>query len=91
MSAYTTVSNQAIDDDQLSPMSLGLLVWLLRQPSTTGISVTKMREALNGVGSSAIRKAIHQLEERGYLRRVRVHENGRYKTGEYVVTDSPEA
>jgi hypothetical protein len=91
MNPYTTISNSAVDDDRLTAVSLGILVWLLRQPEGAGITARKIKESLSGTGLAVTSKALSQLEELGYLKRVQVHRNGRFQTGEYVVTDSPEA
>ena len=90
MADYTTVSNHAIDDDALAPAALGLLVWLLRQPTTTGLTVKKIQKSLSGIGEMSLTRSLRQLEARGYLKRVKGYEDGRFQTGEYVVTDSPE-
>lgn len=90
MNAHTLVSNEAIDDKNLTPGALGLLVWLLRQSDTTGLTIRKIQKAMSGIGEVGLTRCIHQLEELGYLRRVQDHVDGRFQPGRYVVTDRPE-
>jgi predicted transcriptional regulator len=88
---FTKISTEAVDDPRLSAAALGVLVWLLRQPSTEGVTIKKITENMHGTGLTAVSKSVSQLEELGYLERVQVHRNGRYQPGLYIVTDRPNA
>lgn len=89
MSAYTSVSNEIIDNKELTPTALGVFLWLLRQPSTKGLTVRGIQQEMGSIGEVAVTRALRQLEEHGYLVRQKVHRNGRYQTGEYVLHEHP--
>lgn len=86
MTTFTNIPNKIIDDDRLSAPALAILIWLIRQTNTEGITVQKIKESRAGTGLAVTRRAVNQLEELGYLQRVRIHRDGRYRTGEYVIT-----
>lgn len=86
MTTYTNVPTKIIDDERLSAPALAILIWLIRQTNTEGITIKKIKESRADTGLAMTRRAVTQLEELGYLRRVQVHKDGRYQTGEYVIT-----
>lgn len=68
---FTILSNAVLQDPQLSYRSAGLLVSLLSRPP--GWTVAANRLTRDGKeGRDAIRTALRELEDRGYLRRQRV-------------------
>ncbi|NKU21767.1 replication protein [Rhodococcus hoagii] len=73
---FTTLSNAVINDARLSFRARGVLMWLLSKPSdwrtlSTAIAAQSPRE-----GRDAIRTAMRELEEYGYLVRERVRDAG---------------
>jgi hypothetical protein len=71
---FTAVARDAVNDDRLSFRARGVLVWLLDKPDDWSIDSTKMSHAAKE-GREAIRTALRELEQFGYLQRSRVHDD----------------
>jgi hypothetical protein len=78
-SNYTSVDNGFIDDPRLSMRARGVLLWLLRQPDDTKISL-KTIERGSADGRESIRGAMRELEECGYVSRVETRAGGKFQT-----------
>ncbi|MCQ4210422.1 hypothetical protein [Streptomyces longispororuber] len=87
---YTTVFNQAVRDRRLSRRARGLLVELLSHCAGFGVSLATLLR--NGPeGRDALTAALRELEEHGYLHRVRERDpQGRLKETRYDLTDMPD-
>lgn len=77
----TEISNEIIDDGDISFNATGILAYLLSKPDGWVFSIDRIAEAKGDVRSS-IQAGIDELEEKGYLLRV-LDENG-YS---YIVND----
>lgn len=78
---YTTIDQRTINDARLSYRARGILTWLLDKPDDWRCdSETIAAEGLEGRG--AVRAALTELENQGYLRRTKVQdrETGHWST-----------
>lgn len=74
---FTSIDRRTIRDKRLSFKARGVLVWLLDKPDDWHTSV-ELLAAESPEGAFSVRSACKELEQFGYLRRVRRHEGGRY-------------
>lgn len=71
---WVSISNAAIDDERLSFRARGVLAWLLSKPN--GWSINSNSIAASGSeGRDAIRTALGELENHGYLVREKIRNN----------------
>lgn len=84
---FTILDNDVIEDRELSFRALGVLVYILRQPDNWETNADRLAQT-HQEGRDAIRAALEQLEDAGYVIRSRVRVAGRYAT-ETVVYDRP--
>jgi len=84
---FTTIDNRWIRDARLSRRARGLLTELLSHTAHYKVSVSSLvKQGLEG--RDAVQASLHELEEFGYLRRDRIHDDqGRYKSMHYVLRD----
>lgn len=88
-SRWTAVSRETINDEKLSFRARGILHWLLDKPDDWECRATAIAAASDQEGRDAIRKALSELEEHGYLVRTkRRGDKGRFFT-ETVVYERP--
>lgn len=86
---YTIVSNAWARDERLSLKSRGLLTLILSHRVGWNITIESLART-NPEGRAAIRTAVNQLEEFGYLTRERLQDEGGVFMGyDYVLTDPP--
>lgn len=86
---FTQIPNQWLRDTRLSFKARGLLSLVMSHTQGWSLSIATLA-AQNQEGKDAIRSAISELEEHGYLTRTQVNEGGRF--GESVwVTHDPSA
>jgi len=86
---YTQLDNSIVDDPSLSFKSLGLWLYMWRQPDDwyfTAELIAKNRKE----GVTSIRSALNQLEESGYLKREYQYHDGKIKNVIYHLADIPE-
>lgn len=84
---FTQIPNEWLRDSRLTFKARGLLSMLLSHSQGWSLSIGSIAEQ-NQEGRDAIRSAIIELEDFGYLTRSQVNENGRF--GEVVwVTQDP--
>ena len=83
---FGVVPNKILNDPSLSFRAKGIFAYLQSKPEGWKFSVERI--ANDGLeGREAIRKAIHELEEAGYLQRRIIKENGKLMGYEYILTD----
>ena len=88
---YTTILQSITTDSRLSLKDLGLLVKLLSLPDNWNFSERGLAKILEQDGQTSIRTAIKNLENYGYLKRIRTHdEKGKVTGVEWIVNEEPE-
>lgn len=88
---YESIRREALQDPALSFKALGVLCYLLSLPDTWKTNSARLGIARTGKeGVTAVRSALRELEDAGYLKRERVHLGaGKWRwTWEY--TDNPD-
>lgn len=88
-SNYTVVDNTFIRDMNLSLKSKGLMLIMLSLPPEWDYSVAGL-SAICKEGMTAIRGALKELEECGYLRRERRNSEKGYFVYEYILSEIPQ-
>ncbi|OZE95068.1 helix-turn-helix domain-containing protein [Rhodococcus sp. 15-2388-1-1a] len=83
---FTIVPNRWLRDERLSRRARGLLAELMSHRQGWRISVKSLAES-GPEGLTAIRSAIAELEELGYLERLEKRENGKFAAMDYVLRD----
>ncbi len=87
---YTVMSNIHLRDKNLSLKAKGLLSLMLSLPDDWEYTLTGLA-AINRESKDAIRSAIHELEEAGYVRRRQtVDARGKFSRSEYIVYEEPQ-
>lgn len=85
---YTVIDNTVFDDHKLSLRAKGLFGLLWRQPADWSFSIAGTAR-LCGDGKDAIRSTIHELEAGGYLQREQVRSQGKFGSGDWILTENP--
>jgi len=85
---FTVIPNRILRDDNLSYRARGLLVYLLSQPPDWKISSSRLAMA-SMEGRDAIRTALRELVNVGYLDLVKTQDGAGRWHSEYRVTDTP--
>lgn len=88
-SNYTVVDNTFIRDMGLSMKAKGLMLLMLSLPPEWDYSVAGLA-AICKEGMTAIRGALKELEDAGYLRRERRNNEKGYFVYEYILTEIPQ-
>ena len=88
-SNYTVVDNTFIRDMNLSMKAKGLMLLMLSLPPEWDYSVAGL-STICKEGMTAIRAALKELEETGYLRRERRNNEKGYFVYEYILTEIPQ-
>ena len=86
---YTQILNTALQDHRLSFRARGLMAYLLSLPPSARINSSQLAERTKE-GREAIRTALRELEEHGYLRRTKQRTDKGTFRPESVVCDDPE-
>jgi hypothetical protein len=87
---YTTMSNIHFRDKRLSFRAKGLLSTMLSLPEDWDYTLLGLTK-LSTDGKDAIRSALKELENCGYLiRRRTTDEKGRYSSNEYLIYEAPQ-
>jgi hypothetical protein len=85
---FTVLPNRILRDDELSYRARGLLCFLLSQPPDWEISSNRLTLEF-GEGRDAVRSAIRELINTGYMQLQKVQgDAGRWST-HYIVTADP--
>lgn len=78
---FTVMSNRVLNDENLSYRARGILVWLLSKPTNWSIRSEAIAAQSPSEGRTAVRTAMRELEEHGYLVREKVqNELGQWAT-----------
>lgn len=86
--SFTIVSNAIVTDSRLTWKARGLLIYLLSKPDNWRTNAEQLAKA-GPDGRDAVRSALRELEELGYMRRRRSQDaRGRWTTSS-IVYDSP--
>ena len=86
---YTVMSNYHLRDKSLSLKAKGLLSQMLSLPEDWDYTLTGLAR-INCEGRDAIRAAVKELEEAGYVTRSRIrNEKGHLLGTEYVIREQP--
>lgn len=89
--SYTVMANHHLRDERLSLKSKGLLSLILSLPDDWRISIEGMTQ-FSADGKDAIRSAIRELTDAGYITRAQTHsEAGTFSGYDYVVHETPVA
>ena len=88
---YTVMANHHLRDERLSLKSKGLLSVILSLPDDWRISIEGMTQ-FSSDGKDAIRSAIRELTDAGYITRDQTHsEAGTFSGYEYTIHETPVA
>jgi hypothetical protein len=86
---FTILPNATINDSRFSYRALGLLTFLLSKPENWTVDASALSMGESREGRDAIRKALNEIEEAGYLVREKRRDlRGRWIT-EAVIYDTP--
>lgn len=85
---FTVIPNRILRDDLLSYRARGLLAYLLSQPNDWQISSRRLA-IQSGEGRDAVRTALRELMDVGYLELLKLQDHAGKWVTEYVVTDTP--
>ena len=89
--SYTVMANHHLRDERLSLKSKGLLSLILSLPDDWRISIEGMTQ-FSSDGKDAIRSAIRELKDAGYITRAQTHsEAGTFSGYDYIVHETPAA
>ena len=89
--SYTVMANHHLRDERLSLKSKGLLSLILSLPDDWRISIEGMTQ-FSSDGKDAIRSAIRELTDAGYITRAQTHsEAGTFSGYDYIVHETPAA
>lgn len=81
---FTVIDSRTINDEALSLRSKGLLVWLLDKPDGWRVNSVEISKQCKE-GRDAVRTALAELEEAGYLTREKYRgADGRWVTGSVI-------
>jgi hypothetical protein len=85
---FTIVSNAIVRDHRLTWKARGLLIYLLSQPDHWRTSTARLA-SVGPEGIHAVRAGLKELEQAGYIRRVKMQRpNGQWQTTT-IVYDTP--
>ena len=88
--AYTVMSNHHLRDKSLSLKAKGLLSQILSLPEEWDYTLQGLAY-INREQIDAIRQAVHELEQAGYIVRTRERDNkGRLRGAEYIIYEEPQ-
>lgn len=89
--SYTVMANHHLRDERLSLKSKGLLSLILSLPDDWRISI-EGKTQFSADGKDAIRSAIRELTDAGYITRAQTHsEAGTFSGYDYIVHETPVA
>ena len=85
---FTIVRNDVLRDRRLSYRARGVLVSLLSRPDNWRMSAEQLANETDDEGRDAVRKALTELENVGYLKRIRIRKKDGTFDHEAVVFDT---
>lgn len=87
---YTVMSNHHLKDKRLSLKAKGLLSQMLSLPEDWDYTLSGLA-SINLESKDAIRSAVQELENAGYIRRRQtVDERGKFSSNEYIIYEQPQ-
>lgn len=87
---YTVMSNYHLKDKRLSLKAKGLLSQILSLPEDWDYTLSGLA-SINLESKDAIRSAVQELENAGYIRRRQtVDERGKFSSNEYIIYEQPQ-
>lgn len=86
---YTVMSNHHLRNENLSLKAKGLLSQMLSLPEKWNYTLSGL-SAINPESKDAIRSALRELEEQGYvIRRQTTDASGKFSKNEYIIYEVP--
>lgn len=85
---FTVLDNTFIKDTRLSWKAKGLMTYLLSLPDDWTIHLSEIEKHATD-GKSALRSAINELKELGYLKAEQKRENNRFAEMVYIIIENP--
>ena len=86
---FTVLDNTFIKDTRLSWKAKGLMTYLLSLPDDWTIHLSEVEKHATD-GKSALRSAINELKELGYLKAEQKRENNRFAEMVYIIIENPD-
>lgn len=87
---YTNISNELVQDENLSWKARGIFVYLWSQANEWQFYVSEIARH-SPDGERALRSGLKELEDRGYLKRVnRKNPDGSFNGMDWILSDTPE-
>lgn len=83
---FTQIHNNLINDVRLSMKAKGLLIYLISKPDEWNFSANGISSQMND-GLSAINSTLKELENVGYLKRIKVLNKGKFVGMNYEIID----
>jgi hypothetical protein len=87
---FTVLDNTFIKDTRLSWKAKGLMTYLLSLPDDWTIHLSEIEKHATD-GKSALRSAINELKEFGYLKAEQKRENNRFAEMVYIIIENPDS
>ena len=85
---YTVLDNTFIKDTRLSWKAKGLMTYLLSLPDDWTIHLSEIEKHATD-GKSALRSAINELKDLGYLKAEQKRENNKFAEMVYIIIENP--
>ena len=86
---FSIVDNKVIEDERLSFKARGLLIYMLSKPDDWKFYTEELAKRSNKDGISAIKTALNEIEDAGYLTRKQGHKkNGQFTNQDWILTDT---
>ena len=86
---FSIVDNKVIEDERLSFKARGLLIYMLSKPDDWKFYTEELAKRSNKDGISAIKTALNEIEDAGYLTRKQGHKkNGQFTSQDEILTDT---
>ena len=86
---FSIVDNKVIEDERLSFKARGLLIYMLSKPDDWKFYTEELAKRSNKDGISAIKTALNEIEDTGYLTRKQGHKkNGQFTSQDWILTDT---
>lgn len=86
---YTHIENETINDARLSYKALGMLTFLLSKPEGWRVNSLELAKGEGREGRDAIRSALKELRDTGYIKRRRFQDERGHWVTESTVYDVP--
>jgi hypothetical protein len=86
---YTVIHNSPLQDKRLSLKARGLIAYCFSLPENWRYSIEGLVKAIGSDGRDSIRSGLKELENCGYLKRRRLHdEKGKFTDMEYIIYET---